>query len=280
MIEYIVKFFTQGAIDQIVARVLTVIFTTLVYFTVFYYCKKRKLMPFAYILTLLLVAVFGLSFLPTDNISFYVWFVLFMSLIASLLFFAHDLRHDVFHFSWKKHFRGALENVSVEDLNHSVSEIIKACQKLSKSDTGALIILCDDVNEQIVESGVKLEADISSSLLETIFFHKTPLHDGAVIISANKVVAAGCYLPLSQENNLPREFGTRHRAAIGVSAKYPDITVIVVSEETGIISAVKDGKIKRYLGADQLKRIIDSAMRLTDEGEELSIWGIVEDEEI
>ena len=94
------------------------------------------------------------------------------------------------------------------------------------------------------------------------------------------MVAAGCYLPLSQENNLPREFGTRHRAAIGVSAKYPDITVIVVSEETGIISAVKDGKIKRYLGADQLKRIIDSAMRLTDEGEELSIWGIVEDEEI
>lgn len=281
MVEYIVKFFTTGAIDEIVARVLTVIFATVVYYTIFYYSKKRKLMPFAYILAVIVTAVFGLSFLSTDNIAFYVWFTLAMCMVASLLFFAHDLRHDVFHFSWKKHYaESGLANVSVDDLNNSVNEIIKACQRLSKTDTGALIVLCDNIPGSILDSGIRLDAEITADLLETIFFPKTALHDGAVIISANKVVAAGCYLPLTQENNLPREFGTRHRAAIGVSESYPDVTAIVVSEETGIISAMKDGQTKRYLGADQLRRIIGSAMRLTDEGEQDNIWGIIEDEEI
>lgn len=281
MVEYIIKFFTTGAIDEIVARVLTVIFATVVYYTIFYYSKKRKLMPFAYILAVIVTAVFGLSFLPTDNIAFYVWFTLAMCMVASLLFFAHDLRHDVFHFSWKKHYaESGLANVSVDDLNNSVNEIIKACQRLSKTDTGALIVLCDNIPGSILDSGIRLDAEITADLLETIFFPKTALHDGAVIISANKVVAAGCYLPLTQENNLPREFGTRHRAAIGVSESYPDVTAIVVSEETGIISAMKDGQTKRYLGADQLRRIIGSAMRLTDEGEQDNIWGIIEDEEI
>lgn len=281
MVEYIIKFFTTGAIDEIVARVLTVIFATVVYYTIFYYSKKRKLMPFAYILAVIVTAVFGLSFLSTDNIAFYVWFTLAMCMVASLLFFAHDLRHDVFHFSWKKHYaESGLANVSADDLNNSVNEIIKACQRLSKTDTGALIVLCDNIPGSILDSGIRLDAEITADLLETIFFPKTALHDGAVIISANKVVAAGCYLPLTQENNLPREFGTRHRAAIGVSESYPDITAIVVSEETGIISAMKDGQTKRYLGADQLRSIIDSAMRLTDEGEQDNIWGIIEDEEI
>ena len=281
MVQYIINFFTTGAIDEIVARVLTVLFATIVYFTIFYYCKKRKLMPFAYILAVIVTAVFGLSFLPVDNISFYVWFTLVVCMFASILFFAHDIRHDVFHFSWKKHYaESALANVSVDELNQSVNEIIKACQRLSKTDTGALIVLCDNISGTIIESGIRLDAEISADLLETIFFPKTALHDGAVIISANKVVSAGCYLPLTQENNLPREFGTRHRAAIGVSEAYPDLTAIVVSEETGIISAMKDGKIKRYLGADQLRRIIGSAMRLTDEGEQDNIWGIIEDEEI
>ncbi len=281
MVEYIIKFFTTGAIDEIVARVLTVIFATVVYYTIFYYSKKRKLMPFAYILAVIVTAVFGLSFLSTDNIAFYVWFTLSMCMVASLLFFAHDLRHDVFHFSWKKHYaESGLANVSADDLNNSVNEIIKACQRLSKTDTGALIVLCDNITGSILDSGIRLDAEITADLLETIFFPKTALHDGAVIISANKVVAAGCYLPLTQENNLPREFGTRHRAAIGVSESYPDITAIVVSEETGIISAMKDGQTKRYLGADQLRSIIGNAMRLTDEGEQDNIWGIIEDEEI
>ncbi len=92
-------------------------------------------------------------------------------------------------------------------------------------------------------------------------------------------MSAGCYLPLTQAHNLPREFGTRHRAAIGVSEAFPGLTAIVVSEETGIISAVHDGKIKRYLDANQLKAILECAMNLSDKGQEISIWGLREDEE-
>ena len=86
-------------------------------------------------------------------------------------------------------------------------------------------------------------------------------------------MAAGCYLPLTQATNLPREFGTRHRAAIGVSTAYPDCTAIVVSEETGIISAMHDGKIKRYLDTQQLQAILDCSLGLADDSAEARIWG-------
>lgn len=281
MVDYIVKFFTTGSAMDIASRVLQVVLMTAVFYTIFYYCKKRKIVPLAYILFGIIAAVFAVSFLPVDNLPFLVAIALGLTLVASLLFFSHDLRHDVFRFTWRRHFDnpdlGA--EVSVDDLTNSVAEITKACQRLSKTNTGALIIVCDNISDTILDSGIRIDGVISADLLETIFFPKTPLHDGAVVISANKVLTAGCYLPLTQENNLPREFGTRHRAAIGVSEAFPNLTAIVVSEETGIISAVKDGKIKRYLGADQLKRILGNAMGLTDDGEKDNIWGVIEDEE-
>ena len=135
------------------------------------------------------------------------------------------------------------------------------------------------MSDTILDSGTKINAEISAELLETLFFPKTPLHDGAVVITDNKVISAGCYLPLTQAHNLPREFGTRHRAAIGVSEAFPSVTAIVVSEETGIISAVRDGKVKRYLDANQLKAILECAMRLSDKAAEISIWGLIDDEE-
>lgn len=281
MLEYIINFFTKGSAAEIASRALQVVLLTAVYYTIFYYCKKRKIVPFAYILFGVVAAVFAVSFLPVDNLPFIVALALGLTLVASLLFFSHDLRHDVFHFTWRKHFTnmdvGA--EVSVDDLTHSVNEIAKACQRLSKTNTGALIIVCDSISDTILDSGVRIDAEISSELLETIFFPKTPLHDGAVVISANKVLTAGCYLPLTQETSLPREFGTRHRAAIGVSEAFPSLTAIVVSEETGIISAIKDGKVKRYLNADQIRRILGNAMGLTDDGEKDNIWGVIEDEE-
>ncbi len=282
MLDYIKSFWAgMSQVNVLIGRILAFVLITLVYFLIFYYCKKRKITPFAYVLFGAIALVFAISFLSVDNFAFYVMFVLFASIVASLLFFSHDMRHDVFHFTWKRHFEPNYDSkeVSAEDLRNSVSEIIKACQRLSKTDTGALIVVCDNISDSILESGIRINGVISADLLETIFFPKTALHDGAVIISANKVVAAGCYLPLTQENNLPREFGTRHRAAIGVSEQYPNLTAIVVSEETGIISATHDGKVKRYLGGDQLKRILDNAMGLTDEGEKDNIWGIIEDEE-
>ncbi|MBQ7914819.1 MAG: diadenylate cyclase [Clostridia bacterium] len=280
MLEYIYNFFADVDIPTIVARCLLALIVAVFYFVAFYYAKKRNLEAIIYVLTTCLVVLFGLSFFDIPNFAFYVYFVLGFCALACILFFGQDVQRDIFRRAWKRWFNKDMvtEEYGHEDISKSVNEIIKACQRLSKTDTGALILICDDISDHILESGTRLNSEVSADLIETLFFPKTPLHDGAVVIMANKVVAAGCYLPLTQQTNLPREFGTRHRAAIGVTEAFPTLTAIVVSEETGIISAVHDGKIQRYLDDDQLRKILSYAMRLTDNSQLTSIWGLREDE--
>lgn len=136
---------------------------------------------------------------------------------------------------------------SDEELTEGVGEIIKAVQTFSKNNIGALIVLVNNfIPQQILESGTKLGSMVSAALLESVFNTKAPLHDGAVLVKGAKVLAAGCFLPLSQDMTLPQELGTRHRAALGVSEAY-DVLTIIVSEETGVISTARDGVIERYL---------------------------------
>ncbi len=144
-----------------------------------------------------------------------------------------------------------------EKVDNCISEIIKALQNMSKSDTGAIIVLStDNVPSQIIDSGVKLDSDISSELIESVFFPKTPLHDGAMIINDTRIVAAGCFLPLSQNmDNIPKDLGTRHRAGIGITETI-DVVSLIVSEETGIISIVKGGKITRYADSGMLRKTL------------------------
>lgn len=141
---------------------------------------------------------------------------------------------------------------SDEELASSILEVVKATQTLSKNNVGALMVfISKNFPSHIIDSGVKLGATISASLLESIFNTKAPLHDGAVIIKGRSIVAAGCFLPLSQDVNLPKELGTRHRAAIGVSESY-DVLTVIVSEETGVISVAQNGDLKRYYDSNQL----------------------------
>ena len=140
-----------------------------------------------------------------------------------------------------------------EELVSSMGEIIKAVQNMAKKDIGALIVMVQgEPPTGIIESGTVLNSLISAQLLESLFYPKTPLHDGAVLIKGNLVLAAGCFLPLSQELNLPKEIGTRHRAGIGISESN-NVLAIVVSEETGIISLCESGKITRYVDSNMLK---------------------------
>ena len=144
-----------------------------------------------------------------------------------------------------------------EKIHSCISEIIKALQDMSKNDIGAIIVLStDNVPTQILDSGVTLDSDISSELIESVFFPKTPLHDGAMIISGTKIVAAGCFLPLSQDmDKIPKDLGTRHRAGIGITETI-DVVSLIVSEESGIISIARAGKITRYADAVMLKQIL------------------------
>jgi diadenylate cyclase len=140
-----------------------------------------------------------------------------------------------------------------EETIRLVNDVARASRILSSRRTGALIVLERRTGlSDIIESGIKVDALVTIQLLVTTFFPNTPLHDGAVVIRGNRLAAAGCTLPLSENPHLSRTLGTRHRAALGIS-EVTDAVAIVVSEETGSISLARDGRLTRGLSEDELK---------------------------
>lgn len=149
-----------------------------------------------------------------------------------------------------------------EELRQATAEIVRAAQNMSKTRTGALILIAPTaINSYILDTGIALGALVTSQLLESIFNTKSPLHDGAVVVKGNKILSAGCFLPLTQATNLPKEWGTRHRAAIGITEE-TDIMAIVVSEETGIISVAAGGTLKRYVTTERLADMLFSIYKI------------------
>jgi diadenylate cyclase len=138
----------------------------------------------------------------------------------------------------------------------STMQLVLACQEMSKHKTGALIILENATYlDEYVHTGERLDAVLSGQLLQNIFFKNSPLHDGAVIISDNRIKAAACILPVAHDDHLPKDLGLRHRAALGLS-QVTDAKCIVVSEETGIISLAYMGEIRRSLKIEDLERLL------------------------
>lgn len=149
-----------------------------------------------------------------------------------------------------------------DDLRNAANEIVKACQAMSKNDIGALIVIAPSaVPQHVLETGTALNAEISSGLLQSIFNTKAPLHDGAVMVKDGRILAAGCFLPISQRSDISKELGTRHRAAIGITEE-SDVLAIVVSEETGVISVVNKGQIYRYMTPERLLEEIEKVYKI------------------
>lgn len=145
-----------------------------------------------------------------------------------------------------------------EDTVDIVDGISNAVINMSKTRTGALIVIERKTGlNEIVETGVWIDARLTRELIENIFVPNTPLHDGAVIIRGDRVAAAGCFLPLTENPNLSKQLGTRHRAALGITES-SDAVAIVVSEESGVISMASGGKLTRYLDANGLKGVLEN----------------------
>lgn len=179
-------------------------------------------------------------------------------LVALPIVFYPELRRALEHLG-----RGQLFSrfaaMGTDDINRIVDPIARTARLLSESNTGALIVIEREVGlEEYVESGVRMDATLSTEILLNIFTPNTPLHDGAVIIRDARVAAAGCFLPLSDNPYISSKMGTRHRAGLGVSEQ-SDALVVIVSEETGAISFAKGGRLERELDEDGLR------MRLTRE---------------
>ena len=151
-----------------------------------------------------------------------------------------------------------LEKDLISKTKEEIYKIVFATTELAKNKIGALIVIERDIKlKEIISTGVSINSEISSQLLVNIFTPNTPLHDGAVIIKENKIAAAACMLPLAADDDIAKELGTRHRAAIGMS-KESDAIVIVVSEETGKISIAKEGNLIADLKEEALKKILIS----------------------
>jgi diadenylate cyclase len=143
-------------------------------------------------------------------------------------------------------------------IEQAISQVCEACQQLSKNHCGALIVLEGETGlQEHIDTGVKVDALVSSELLLTIFFPNTALHDGAVIIREDRVIAAACVLPLSEDFISDRQLGLRHRAAIGVTEQ-SDAIAIAVSEETGTISIARNGRIIRHLDEKRLRKVLQA----------------------
>ncbi|MBR5586772.1 MAG: diadenylate cyclase CdaA [Clostridia bacterium] len=196
------------------------------------------------------------EWLQLDALNYILVNVMQFGILAIIIVFQPELRRvleKVGRFNVGAIFK-ADQTAGQFDIDEAIGSISTAAGNMSLTKTGALIVIERETKlGEIAGTGTLLDAAISSQLVENIFFHNSPLHDGAMIIRKNRIVAAGCYLPLTENNSLGKHLGTRHRAGIGIS-ETADCVVVIVSEETGAISIAKSGELESNFTPDSLKK--------------------------
>ena len=210
-------------------------------------------------IALLIIATWASGLFNLKILNWILTGIMNLGVIAIIVIFQPELRRALEQLGTNKitHFFGIDKDLATK-AKEDIYKVVIAATELSKSKTGALIVLERDIQIQdIISTGIPMNADVSPQLLVNIFEPKTPLHDGAVVISGNKIAASACVLPLADDKDIAKELGTRHRAAIGMS-KESDSIVVVVSEETGKISVTKDGTLIADVREDVLKKILIS----------------------
>ncbi len=177
-------------------------------------------------------------------------------IIAAVVIFQPELRKALEQLGSRNFISNLFPNANIEDSNEvTINEIVRATFVMAKNKTGALIVMQQDQSlNEISETGIRIDGIVTAALLINIFEKNTPLHDGAVVIVGDRVVSATCYLPLS-ETEISKDYGTRHRAALGMSEASDAITIIV-SEETGRVSVATNGVLRRANDADALKAML------------------------
>lgn len=216
--------------------------------------SKTRAMQVLKGLGIILLAAWVTDFLGLVGTTWLLNYVLTAGALVIVILFHPEIRRALARIG-----RGRFELLpsSAGNAQENVESILKAVLNLSKKRVGALIVFQRTTGlKDVIESGTRIGAVISTELLENLFFTNSPLHDGAVIIRDDIIEAAGCFLPLSDNKQIGQELGTRHRAALGVSEISDSITLIV-SEETGVISLAQDGTLIRYLDSKAIKDLLE-----------------------
>ncbi len=186
-----------------------------------------------------------------------------VGVLALIVLFAEDIRRFLRDLGTRtrtgKFFRWLFKRKNRQKDTSFWQPVVKACSNMSGHKTGALVVIQNnDQLKEFVQVGEIVNANINQQLIENIFFKNSPLHDGAMVINNGRIESAACILPVSHQENIPKQFGLRHRAALGIS-QVCDATVVVVSEETGGISVFKDGKFQVDITPDELNRFLNDS---------------------
>ena len=231
---------------------------SLVLYRVYLLLKNTRAASLVKGLIVLILATLLSSWLELHVINWLLQKSITVLLVALPVVFQPELRRALEHLGRGKFFgRYSLDDAEVEGI---ISSLSNAAFSMSKHKIGALIVIERETGlDDYIETGIKLDGLVSSEFLINIFIPNTPLHDGAIIIRGNRIIAASCLLPLSEVSGLSKELGTRHRAAIGLSEQ-TDAMILVVSEETGTISLSSGGHLRRGLTKEDIKKALYPAL--------------------
>lgn len=242
--------------------VLDIALVSYIFYRVFMLIRGTRAVQLIKGIIVLVVALFVSRGLQLRELSWLLQRVMEALVVAIPVVFQPELRRALEQLG-----RGRLftptggEALDEEARNQLLSDIVRACERLAKNKTGALLVLERETGlNDYIETGIKIEGVVSSEFLANIFVPNTPLHDGAVIIRGERVMAAACFLPLVEATDVSQQLGSRHRAAIGIT-EHSDAVALVVSEETGRVSLAHSGKLIRGLDTQVLREMLGDLMQ-------------------
>ena len=257
-------------------NILEIIIISFVVYEILYWVKNTR--AWTVLKGLVVICLFALvaAILHLTTILWILENITGIAVTALLIIFQPELRKALEQLGSQKIISNLLSfDDGKEDREFSeqtVNELVRATFEMAKVKTGALMVIERNTSlKEIERTGIEVNGLVTSQLLINIFEHNTPLHDGAVVIRGNRVAAATCYLPLSDNMTISKDLGTRHRAAVGVS-EVTDSLTIVVSEETGRVSVAEGGALTRIADAESLRKILAQVEKPAEEGGRFKLW--------
>ncbi len=261
-----------------ITDILDILIVAVIIYQLFMLVSRTNSARIARGIAVLLVVLWLSGVLHLNMINYLLRKAVEIGLIALVVLFQPELRRLLEKMGssrrLKGFFGGELQTLNMDGV---ITQTVLACADMSRSRTGALIVFeRDNQLTEPISTGTLVDASVTAELLKNIFFVKAPLHDGAVIIRDGRIAAAGCMLPMSGNLNLSKELGMRHRAGIGMSER-SDAVVVIVSEETGAISAAVDGMLKRHLSTETLETLLRRELLPEEDGtgRKKSFWEMI-----
>lgn len=247
-----------------IADIIDIVIVAYLLYKAIWFVRKTNSYNLAKGLAVLLIVLWISYIFNLKMINYLLRKAVELGLIAILILFQPELRRVLERMG--SNFSSGRQATSNE-MDTAIAQTVLACSDMSDSRTGALIIFERNVKlNDIMSTGTIIDSNTTAELLKNLFFNKAPLHDGAVVIRDGRIAAAGCVLPLTQNKNLSKDLGMRHRAGIGLSEQ-SDAVVVIVSEETGAVSVAMEGMLKRHLSPATLDKILRSELIREDDSQ-------------